>query len=107
MSNYPEIVIVDDDHEDQLIMLEYFKEVGQERHVKFIDNGQQVLDYLNQIAEDGHVIAFIPTLEQLIKHNGILQPERVGVRRASTFEPEHLSWKDSGAEHNLLEKFFR
>lgn len=40
---------------------------------------------LNQIAEDGHVIAFMPTLEQLIKHNGILQPERVGVRRASTF----------------------
>lgn len=40
---------------------------------------------LNQIADDGHVMAFIPSLEKLIKHNGILQPERVGVRRASTF----------------------
>lgn len=40
---------------------------------------------LNQIADDGHVLAFIPTLEGLIKHNGVLKPEKVGVRRASTF----------------------
>lgn len=40
---------------------------------------------LNKIADDGHVLAFIPTLESLIKHKGILQPERVGVRKASTF----------------------
>jgi CheY-like chemotaxis protein len=52
MINHPLIVIVDDDHEDQMIMLEYFKEVGHEQHVKFIDNGQQVINYLNEITDD-------------------------------------------------------
>lgn len=40
---------------------------------------------LNQIADDGHVMSFMPSLDGLIKHNGVLKPERVGVRRASTF----------------------
>lgn len=40
---------------------------------------------LNQIASDGHVLSFMPSLEGLIKHSGVLKPEKVGVRRASTF----------------------
>ncbi|MEB0108403.1 YecA family protein [Pseudomonas sp. MH9.3] len=40
---------------------------------------------LNQIADEGHVLTFIPTLESLIKYKGVLHPERVGVRKASTF----------------------
>ncbi|MCP2051508.1 UNVERIFIED_ORG: hypothetical protein J3D59_001368 [Pseudomonas fluorescens] len=40
---------------------------------------------LNQIADDGHVLSFMPSLERLFKHNGVLKPEKVGVRRASTF----------------------
>jgi len=40
---------------------------------------------LNKIADDGHVLAFIPTLESLIKNKGALHPQRVGVRKASTF----------------------
>lgn len=40
---------------------------------------------LNRIARDGHVYAFIPTIENLSRNNGILEPVLVGVRNASTF----------------------
>lgn len=40
---------------------------------------------LAKIAENGHVYAFVPTLETLIKHHGVLPPKLVGVNRASTF----------------------
>ncbi len=40
---------------------------------------------LQQIARNGHVYSFIPSLENIIKYNGRLQPELVGINRASTF----------------------
>lgn len=40
---------------------------------------------LAKIAENGHVYAFIPTLEDLIKHDGVLPPKLVGINGASTF----------------------
>lgn len=40
---------------------------------------------LARIAENGHVYAFVPTLEALIKHGGVLPPKLVGVNGASTF----------------------
>ncbi|MDR6609044.1 SEC-C domain-containing protein [Pseudomonas synxantha] len=40
---------------------------------------------LNRIAENGHVLAFVPSFENLTKHGGVLHPELVGVRKASTF----------------------
>lgn len=40
---------------------------------------------LNRIARDGHVYAFVPSLQNLTKYNGKLEPELVGVRSASTF----------------------
>ncbi|WP_158754623.1 SEC-C domain-containing protein [Dyella sp. S184] len=40
---------------------------------------------LAKIAENGHVYAFVPTLEDLIKHDGVLPPKLVGVNGASTF----------------------
>jgi hypothetical protein len=40
---------------------------------------------LNRIARDGHVYAFIPTIENLSRNNGILEPVLLGVRNASTF----------------------
>ncbi|HBO2162656.1 TPA: SEC-C domain-containing protein [Pseudomonas aeruginosa] len=60
---------------------------------------------LNQIADDGHVMAFIPTLDKLIKHNGVLQPERVGVRRASTFTG-FCSFHDDGLFSSLEKSHF-
>lgn len=40
---------------------------------------------LRQIARDGHVYAFVPNLENLVKNNGVVVPELVGLNRASTF----------------------
>lgn len=40
---------------------------------------------LAKIAVKGHVYAFIPSLENLIKHKGFLHPQLVGVNGASTF----------------------
>lgn len=40
---------------------------------------------LNQIARNGHVYAFIPSIENLQKNNGVIVPELIGVNRASTF----------------------
>ena len=40
---------------------------------------------LRQIACNGHVYSFIPSLENLMKYQGRLQPELVGINKASTF----------------------
>lgn len=40
---------------------------------------------LQQIARDGHVYSFIPSLDNIIKYDGRLQPELIGISRASTF----------------------
>jgi hypothetical protein len=40
---------------------------------------------LNKIAENGHVLAFVFSFENLSKNNGIPHPESIGVRKASTF----------------------
>lgn len=40
---------------------------------------------LNRIARDGHVYAFVPSIESLSRNNGIIEPMLLGVRNASTF----------------------
>ena len=40
---------------------------------------------LSQIARDGHVYSFIPSLDNLIRHDGVVPAELVGVKKASTF----------------------
>lgn len=40
---------------------------------------------LQQIARNDHLYSFIPSLENMIKYNGRLQPELIGINRASTF----------------------
>lgn len=40
---------------------------------------------LTRIARDGHVYALVPTLENIARGNGLLEPQLVGVNRASTF----------------------
>ena len=44
-----QILVVDDDQEDHMILLEYFKESGNEQYVKFIENGQKAIEYLDKI----------------------------------------------------------
>lgn len=57
--NNPWIIVVDDDREDQLIMAEYFNEMGLEARVKFFDNGEVTINYLEGYKDDS-------TLPQLI-----------------------------------------
>jgi len=40
---------------------------------------------LKQIAVDGHVYAFVPSLQSIAKGNGVLAPELRGINRSSTF----------------------
>jgi len=40
---------------------------------------------LKRISRNGHVYAFIPSFENLSKNSGIVQPELVGINKASTF----------------------
>lgn len=40
---------------------------------------------LNSIAEDGHVMQFNTSHQLLVKHNGRLKAQRIGVNQASTF----------------------
>lgn len=40
---------------------------------------------LARIARDGHVYAFVPSMENFEKNRGLLIPELVGINRASTF----------------------
>jgi len=44
-----QILVVDDDVEDHFILTEYFREIGKERCVGFIENGQKALEFLNNI----------------------------------------------------------
>lgn len=47
-----QILVVDDDPDDHLILLEYFRDTGNEQYVKFLENGQKAIDYLNSIKEE-------------------------------------------------------
>lgn len=40
---------------------------------------------LRRIARDGHVYSFVPSLENLMKNDGVVVPELLGLNRASTF----------------------
>lgn len=52
MINHYQIIVVDDDLEDQLILLEYFKETGSENFVKFFSNGREAIDYLGKAVHE-------------------------------------------------------
>ena len=47
-----QILFVDDDEEDHFIMLHYFKDLGKDQHVRFVKNGRDAIDLLEQITED-------------------------------------------------------
>ena len=51
MTGEYQIIVVDDDQEDHMIMLDYFKESGKDKHVKFLLNGQQAIDHLNGLSD--------------------------------------------------------
>ena len=47
-----QILVVDDDPDDHLILLEYFRDTGNESFVKFLENGQKAIDYLNTVQDE-------------------------------------------------------
>ena len=53
MIDHQHILVVDDDQEDQLILLEYFRDCGKEQQVKFFKNGLEAINYLTEIPSGG------------------------------------------------------
>jgi CheY-like chemotaxis protein len=49
MINPPSIFIVDDDHEDQLMLSEYFANIGVLSEIKYFDNGEITIRHLDCI----------------------------------------------------------
>ena len=52
MHNNYQILVVDDDHDDHLIMFDYFKDAGIETKVTFVDNGKKAIEYLESINDE-------------------------------------------------------
>lgn len=52
MPDSAHIIFVDDDEEDHLIILEYFRDLGKEKQIRFLMHGQQVLDHLETIPSE-------------------------------------------------------
>jgi CheY-like chemotaxis protein len=55
----PEIFVVDDDKEDQLIMEEYFRDIGIADRVKFFDNGEVTINFLESSKDDSRLPGLI------------------------------------------------
>lgn len=50
--NTCQILVVDDDLEDHLILQSFFSEAGLDSHVRYQENGQKAIYFLEQITED-------------------------------------------------------
>lgn len=55
MTDYCEILVVEDDEEDQLILLDYLAHGGLEDKVHFVDNGAKAIQYLENIKNPEHL----------------------------------------------------
>lgn len=58
MNKFPTILLADDDPEDRMIMAESFAELGVAHAVHFVENGEKVIAYLDNIIAD----EFLPKL---------------------------------------------
>lgn len=52
MSDHTQILVVDDDKEDQLILLDYFREAGIDKLIHFAENGVKAKEFLERITGD-------------------------------------------------------
>jgi CheY-like chemotaxis protein len=52
MDNIVKILLADDDREDRFIMADAFNEVGLAKAIHFVENGEKVLSYLDDIIDD-------------------------------------------------------
>lgn len=51
MTESPSIFVVDDDKEDQLILEQYFSDIGISREVIYFDNGEAAINYLEALTD--------------------------------------------------------
>lgn len=58
MTQKPYILIADDDQEDRYLLDIAFKEIASTGDIRMVENGVQVIDYLNGLSED----YFLPNL---------------------------------------------
>ena len=107
------ILFVDDDEEDQFIMLQYFKDLGKDRQVKFIRNGREAIDFLEQLTDEALLPCLIvldlnmPILngtQTLFQMKRIKRLSRIPVMILSTSENENEKRKclSLGAEEYLV-----
>jgi CheY-like chemotaxis protein len=54
-----QILVVDDDQEDHMIILNFFEEAGRRADVRFLENGQQAIDFLESVKDDRHLPGLI------------------------------------------------
>jgi CheY-like chemotaxis protein len=113
MISHQHILVVDDDQEDHLILLEYFKDCGKDKQVKFFRNGLEAINYLIDIPVD----ALLPKLIVLdlnmpilngtqtlleIKRNKRLKDIPVIIFSTSENENERRKCLSFGAEDYLV-----
>ena len=59
MTIEPHILFVDDDEEDHLIMLHYFREQQKDQHIRFIKNGRDAIRFLEKVPQDSSLPCLI------------------------------------------------
>ena len=59
MTKKPYILIADDDQEDRYLLDIAFREISSTEDIRMVENGVQVIDFLNRIAEDNFLPALI------------------------------------------------
>lgn len=59
MSKVVKILLADDDKEDRFIMADTFGEIGLSDIIHFVENGEKVLTFLDEIADDDQLPSLI------------------------------------------------
>lgn len=100
MNEYFEILVVDDDAEDQLILDTFFQEAGISGTVGYRENGQDALDYLDQISKD----ASLPRLIVLDLNMPILNGTQTLFQLKQTMRFRHIPVIIFSTSQNETEK---
>lgn len=59
MTTTSKILLADDDKEDRLIIEDAFREIGLEKEITFVEDGELVLQYLNNVDTPDHLPSLI------------------------------------------------
>lgn len=95
-----EILVVDDDKEDHLILDEYFRSVGVENRVRYVDNGKLALEYL----EDPGRAASLPRLVIMDLNMPIMNGTQTLMMMKQSFRLKHVPVIIFSTSENETEK---